>query len=139
MINIRRLVFRNLFTGCVSAKQSDLDSFHHSVKLEMMAGKISTTEERIGRVGQRRQVVIPREIFDNLNLREGDLVAVAQRGDSVIIKRKTPVDPDGVLTPAEAALVKKAEREMKQGKYVTLAQLHHDLERKSSSRRRKTA
>lgn len=90
-------------------------------------------------MGQRRQVVIPREILDNLNMREGDFVEVAQRGDSVVIKRKTPVDPDDVLTPTEAALVKKAEREMKQGKYVTLAQLHHDLASKSSSRRRKTA
>lgn len=104
-----------------------------------MAEKRATTAERTGRVGQRRQVVIPRAILDNLHMREGDLVAVAQRGDSVIIKRKIPVDPDDVLTPAEAALVKKAEREMKQGKYVTLAQLHHDLASKSSSRRRKTA
>jgi AbrB family looped-hinge helix DNA binding protein len=104
-----------------------------------MPEKRAATEERIGRVGQRRQVVIPREILDNLNMRAGDLVAVAQRGDSVVIKRKTLIDPDDVLTPAEAALVKKAEREMKQGKYVTLAQLHHDLARKSSSRRRKTA
>jgi AbrB family looped-hinge helix DNA binding protein len=99
----------------------------------------TTTKERIGRVGQRRQVVIPKEILESLNMREGDLVAVAQRGDSVVIKRKTLVDPDDVLTPAEGALVKKAEREMKQGKYVTLAQLHHDLARKSSQRRRKTA
>jgi AbrB family looped-hinge helix DNA binding protein len=104
-----------------------------------MAERIVPTKERIGRVGQRRQVVIPREIFDSLNLRAGDLVAVAQRGDSVIIKRKAPADPDDTLTAAEAALVKKAEREMKQGKYVTLAQLHHDLASKSSSRRRKTA
>lgn len=104
-----------------------------------MAQKTATTEERIGRVGQRRQVVIPREIFDNLNMREGDFVAVAQHGDSVVIKRKALVDPDDVLTPEEVALVKKAEREMKQGKYVTLAQLHHDLARKSSQRRRKTA
>jgi len=104
-----------------------------------MPAKTATTEERIGRVGQRRQVVIPREIFDNLDMRTGDFVAVAQRGNSVVIKRKTLVDPDDVLTPKEAALVKKAEREMKQGKYVTLAQLHHDLARKNSPRRRKTA
>jgi hypothetical protein len=50
-----------------------------------------------------------------------------------------PADPDDALTPAEAALVKKAEREMKQGKYMTLAQLHHDLARKNPPRRRKTA
>ena len=51
-----------------------------------MAGKTATTEARIGRVGQRRQVVIPREIFDNLNMREGDFVAVEQQGRSVVIK-----------------------------------------------------
>jgi hypothetical protein len=44
-----------------------------------------------------------------------------------------------VLTPAEGALLKKAEREMKQGKYVTLAELHDDLARKGSRRSRKTA
>ena len=104
-----------------------------------MAGKTATTQERIGRVGQRRQVVIPREIFDNLDMREGDFVAVAQRGDSVVIKPKKLVDPDDMLTPKEGALVKKAEREMKQGKFVTLAQLHRDLARKGSRRGRRTA
>ena len=104
-----------------------------------MAGKIAATEERIGRVGQRRQVVIPREIFENLDMREGDFVAVEQHGRSVVIKPKKLVDPDDVLTPEEGALLRKAEREMKQGKYVTLAQLHHDLERKGSRGRRKTA
>jgi hypothetical protein len=46
---------------------------------------------------------------------------------SVVIKRKKLVDPDDVLTPSEAALLKKAEREMKQGKYITLAQLHEQM------------
>ena len=104
-----------------------------------MAGKTATTQERIGRVGQRRQVIIPREIFDNLNMREGDFVAVEQHGRSVVIKPKKLVDPDDVLTAKEGALLRKAEREMKQGKYVTLEQLHHDLARKGSRRSRKTA
>jgi AbrB family looped-hinge helix DNA binding protein len=103
-----------------------------------MAGKTATTEKRIGRVGQRRQVVIPREIFESLDMREGDFVTVEQRGQSVVIKSKKLVDPDDVLTPEEGALVKKAEREVKQGKFVTLAQLHRDLARKDSRRRRKT-
>jgi AbrB family looped-hinge helix DNA binding protein len=98
-----------------------------------MAGKAATTEKRIGRVGQRRQVVIPREIFENLDMREGDFVVVEQRGQSVVIKPKKLVDPDDVLTLEEGALVKKAEREIKQ------AQLHRDLARKGSRRRRKTA
>ena len=73
-------------------------------------------------------------------MRAGDFVAVAPRVDSVVIKKpKKLIDPDDVLTPEEGALVKKAEREMKQGKYVTLAQLHHDLAGKGSLRRHKTA
>ena len=104
-----------------------------------MAGKTATTQERIGRVGQRRQVVILREIFDNLQMREGDFVAVQQQGRSVVIKPKKLVHPDDVLTAKEGALLRKAEREMKQGKYVSLEQLHHDLARKGSRRSRKTA
>jgi bifunctional DNA-binding transcriptional regulator/antitoxin component of YhaV-PrlF toxin-antitoxin module len=103
-----------------------------------MAGKVTTTEKRIGRVGQRRQVVIPRDL-ENLDMREGDFVAVEQRGQSVVIKPKKLVDPDDVLTLEEGELVKKAEREIKQGKSITLAQLHRDLARKGSRRRSKTA
>jgi hypothetical protein len=66
-------------------------------------------------------------------------IATRAHEDSVVIKPKRRVDPDDVLTPEEGALLKKAEREMKQGKYVTLAQLHHDLARKGSRRSRKTA
>ncbi len=99
----------------------------------------TVTVERIGRVGQRRQVVIPREIFESLHMREGDYVAVAQQGGAVVIKPKKLIDPDNVLSSAEGALLKKAEHELKQGKFVTLAELHHELERKSSRRSRKTA
>jgi hypothetical protein len=51
----------------------------------------------------------------------------------VLIKPKRSVDPDDVLSAEESALVKKAEREMRQGKYVTLDQLSRDLARKPSS------
>jgi hypothetical protein len=56
----------------------------------------------------------------------------------MLIKPKRPVDPDDILTRDESALVKKAEPEMRQGKFVTLAQLRHDLDRSPSRRRRKT-
>jgi AbrB family looped-hinge helix DNA binding protein len=104
-----------------------------------MAIKSTTTRERIGRVGQRRQVVIPREMLETLNIREGDFVAFAEQKNGVLIKPRRVVDPDDVLTSEESALVKKAEREMRQGKFVTLAQLRHDLDRPHSRRRRKTA
>jgi len=103
-----------------------------------MASKTATTE-KVGRVGQRRQVVIPREIFDKLRMREGDFVAFAEQSNGVLLKPTRLGDPDDILTPAESALVKKAERGMRQGKYVTLDQLRDEMDRPRSRRRRKTA
>jgi len=90
-------------------------------------------------VGQCRQVVIPRDILETFNLREGDFVAFRKQANGVLIKPKRLVDPDDVLSPKESALVRKAEREMRQGKYVTLDELRHDLDRPRSRRSRKTA
>ena len=105
-----------------------------------MGSKATTTvQEPIGRIGQRRQVVIPRHICESLQLKEGDLVAFATRAGGVLIKPKRVVDPDDVLTCEESALVKKAEREMRLGKYVTLARLEHELARHRPPRSRKTA
>ena len=51
-----------------------------------MASKtVTTTQERIGRVGQRRQVVLPRELFEKLRMREGDFVAFAQKPDFMYV------------------------------------------------------
>jgi bifunctional DNA-binding transcriptional regulator/antitoxin component of YhaV-PrlF toxin-antitoxin module len=104
-----------------------------------MAVKPTATRERIGRVGQRRQVIIPRDILDTLKIREGDFVAFAEQKNGVLIKPKRVVDPDDTLTTEESALVKKAEREMRQGKFVTLDQLRHALDRPNPRRSRKTA
>jgi bifunctional DNA-binding transcriptional regulator/antitoxin component of YhaV-PrlF toxin-antitoxin module len=84
-------------------------------------------------------VVIPRNLCEDLNLREGDFVAFARKSGGVLIKPKKMVDPDDVLTPEQSAIVKKAEREMRQGKYVTLAELRHALDRSHPRRSRKTA
>ena len=80
-----------------------------------MATKSTTAKERIGRVGQRRQVVIPREMFETLCMREGDFVAFARRGNGVLIKPKRVVDPDDVLTPEEAKIVRRGEGQLKRG------------------------
>src|ERR1700689_3527620 len=101
--------------------------------------KTTPTQERLGRVGQRREVVIPREILETLKLQAGDLVTFSEQRNGVLIKPKRVVDPDDVLSAEESALVNKAEREMRQGKYVTLDQLRHDLDRPRSRGRRKTA
>jgi hypothetical protein len=79
-------------------------------------------------------------MLDNLNLHEGDFVAFSEKRNGVLVKPKRLVDPDDdVLTPEESDPVKKAEREMRQGKFVTLAELQNGLDRSNSRRRRKTA
>jgi AbrB family looped-hinge helix DNA binding protein len=81
-----------------------------------MASK-SATIEKIGRVGQRRQVVIPREFLDTLNIREGDFVAFTQKTGGVLIKAKRLVDDDTVLTPQEAKMVRRGMKNIKEGRF----------------------
>jgi hypothetical protein len=101
-----------LHAGAVALKTSLWSSARQSDNLKDMRAKTATSvRESVGRVGQRRQVVIPKRL----------------------------VDPDDVLTREESALISKARREMREGKYVTLAKLEHDLAHKRPSRRRKTA
>ena len=80
-----------------------------------MAGKISVTpREPIGRVGQRRQVVIPREIFDALHMREGDFVAFAKHRNGVLVKPRRLVDPEDALTPDEAKRLRESLKQTRQ-------------------------
>jgi antitoxin component of MazEF toxin-antitoxin module len=81
-----------------------------------MASKTTTaTKENLGRVGQGRQVVIPREIFDQLQMRQGDFVAISQKGNAVIVTPKRIVNADDTLTPEEAKLVRRGEAQLKRG------------------------
>ncbi len=89
--------------------------------------KTATTRERIGRVGQRRQVVIPREMLETLKLQEGDFVAFSKHANGVLIRPKRVVDPDDVLTPAEANKVRQALQQVRQRKMKPLAQIKHEL------------
>jgi AbrB family looped-hinge helix DNA binding protein len=79
-----------------------------------MASK-TATKEQIGRVGQRRQVVIPREIIEALKLRAGDLVAFSAQKGGVLIKAKRVAPADDTLTPEEAKIVRRGEAQLKRG------------------------
>jgi AbrB family looped-hinge helix DNA binding protein len=72
----------------------------------------------ISKLGQRRQVVIPKEICDELGLQEGDFVEVTSTEGQVIIKPKKLVDADDVLTPEEEKVVRKGEAQLKKGEHV---------------------
>jgi AbrB family looped-hinge helix DNA binding protein len=59
----------------------------------------------ISKLGQRRQVVIPKEICDELGLEEGDFVEVTRAVGKIIVTPKKLVDADEVLTPTQRAVI----------------------------------
>ena len=93
-----------------------------------MAAKSSAHEERIGRVGHRRQVIVPREIIESLHLREGDFVAFSPRANGVFVKPKRLIDPDDVLTPAEAKRVRQGMEQIKAGRFKLWRDVKHALD-----------
>ena len=56
------------------------------------------------RIGQRRQIVIPKKIFDELALAAGDFMEVTAKHGRVAMKPKKLVD--GVYAAGAAALTK---------------------------------
>ena len=80
----------------------------------------------ISRLGKRRQVVIPKDICQATGLREGDFVEVTRRNGRVVITPSAKLDLEDTLTPEEEKLVRKGERQLRQGKYV----LWDDLKKK---------
>jgi len=45
------------------------------------------------RIGQRRQIIIPKDIFQQMHLKEGDFVEITrQSDDEIVLKRKKLVD-----------------------------------------------
>jgi hypothetical protein len=50
-------------------------------------------------------------------LRAGDFVEVRRAGNAAVIKRKRPVEREDLLTPKEAALVRKGERQLARGEF----------------------
>ena len=93
----------------------------------------------MSKLGQRRQVVIPKEICEGLGLHVGDYLEVQTEDGRVVIKPKKLVDADLVLTPEEEAMVRKGREELRKGEYVSLEELEHELDDQTRQRGRKTA
>ncbi|MBI1747922.1 MAG: AbrB/MazE/SpoVT family DNA-binding domain-containing protein [Acidobacteria bacterium] len=73
----------------------------------------------IGKIGLRRQVVIPKDIFEDLNMHEGDFVEIKKTNKVVIIKKKILVDEDDtIVTPKLAKELRAAEARIKAGKGI---------------------
>jgi AbrB family looped-hinge helix DNA binding protein len=82
----------------------------------------------VSKLGKRRQVVIPKEICEELGIREGDFVEVNREGNTIVIKPKRLVDPDDILTPEEEKMVAKGFEQLKRGEYVTWEELKDELD-----------
>lgn len=69
----------------------------------------------ISRVGQRRQVVIPRGICEDLKLAVGDFVAIEGRAGMVVIRPQRITDRDDVLSRQEGVAVRRGMKDAKTG------------------------
>lgn len=91
--------------------------------MQIAIGKTST----LSRIGRRRQIVIPKSVFDAMQLKEGDLLEITAKGGEVSMKPQKRVDPDDTLTAEEAKKVRHALKQMKAGKGEPWSQVKHEL------------
>lgn len=70
----------------------------------------------IVKIRTNRQVTIPKSVFDQAGLQEGEFVEVTRTRDQIVIRPKALVDRDDVLTPEDEKLVRKGEAQLKRGK-----------------------
>ena len=83
----------------------------------------------VSRIGQRRQVVIPKAVFEALRLQEGDFVEVTVERGRLAMQPKRLVDVSNVLTKREAAKVRQGEAQLKAGRSKPWRTIKHDLGR----------
>jgi AbrB family looped-hinge helix DNA binding protein len=86
----------------------------------------------------KTELVVPKSVRRKAGIKTGDQVEFTVTGRVISIIPKLPC-ADDTFTPEQESQIEKARREMRAGKFVTLAQLEHELANKRPSRRRKTA
>jgi AbrB family looped-hinge helix DNA binding protein len=82
----------------------------------------------LSRIGQRRQVVIPRKVFDALALAEGDFMEVTVENGHVAMKPRKSLDARYDLTAADAKKLRHAMQQIKAGKTKPWSQVKHGLD-----------
>lgn len=94
-----------------------------------MNTRISDEATAVSRIGQRRQVVIPKAVFDALALREGDFLEMKVERGRIAVQPKRLVDVSVVLTKSEAAKVRRGEVQLKAGRSKPWRTIKHELGR----------
>lgn len=82
---------------------------------------------RIVKIRTNRQVTVPKVIFDELGLKEGDFVEVSRKGENIVIKPKRLVDVEDTLSPEEEKLVDQGFKQLKRGESVLWKELKDEL------------
>ena len=80
------------------------------------------------KIRTNRQVTVPKVIFDELGLKEGDFVEVSLNGENIVIKPKRLVDVGDTLSPEEEKLVDKGFMQLKRGDSVLWTELKDELD-----------
>lgn len=88
-----------------------------------------TARPAVSRIGQRRQVVIPKRVFEALRLQEGDFVEVTAEHGRLEMRPKRLVDVSDTLTKNEGAKVHRGEAQLKAGRSRPWRAVKHDLGR----------
>jgi AbrB family looped-hinge helix DNA binding protein len=90
-----------------------------------------------GVVTSKGELVVPKSVRRRAGIKTGDRVEFMISGRVINIIPKLPY-ADDTFSSEETALIARARREMREGKYLTLAELEHELAHKRPPRRRKT-
>jgi AbrB family looped-hinge helix DNA binding protein len=80
------------------------------------------------KIRTNRQVTVPKVIFDDLGLKEGDFVDVNRHGSDIVIRPKRLVDLDDTLSPEEEKLVERGFRQLQRGDSVAWSELKNELD-----------
>jgi len=81
----------------------------------------------IVKIRTNRQVTVPKVIFDDLGLKEGDFVEVNREGSDIVIRPKRLVDLDDTLSLDEEKLVAQGFRQLRRGDSVLWSELKDEL------------
>ena len=81
----------------------------------------------VTKLGQRGQLVIPKNIRDEIGLKAGDFLEVIRKEGDIIIKLKKLVDMEDTLTQEEEKLVAEGFEQLKNGDFISWEQLKNDL------------
>lgn len=82
----------------------------------------------ISKLGQRRQIVIPKDICDDIGIEIGDFLEVSLSAEhKIIITPKKLVDLEDTFTNEEEKSVARGLKDIEQGNFISLSELKNEL------------